>query len=69
MRKSTLIGFPLAVLATAVLFGGIYLVVTVLVPALMRGEWGLPLRIGGIVVIAAVLGYRLYRRIRDRRFR
>jgi ABC-type nickel/cobalt efflux system permease component RcnA len=66
MRGSA-VGLLLALLVTAVIFGGAFLVVQVIVPAMMRGESLDMLRWGGVVLIGGFLAYRIYGRLRRRR--
>jgi divalent metal cation (Fe/Co/Zn/Cd) transporter len=66
MRGSA-VGLLLAIFVTAVIFGGAFLVVQVIVPAMMRGESLDMLRWGAVVLIGGFLAYRIFARLRRRR--
>jgi hypothetical protein len=66
MRGSA-VGLLLAILVTAVIFGGAFLIVQIIVPAMMRGESLAMLRWGAVALIGGFLVYRIYGRLRRRR--
>jgi hypothetical protein len=61
------LGLLLAILVTAVIFGGAFLIAQVIVPAMLRGESIAMLRWGAVALIGGFLIYRLYGRLRRRR--
>ena len=63
MRGSAL-GLVLALLMTGAIFGGAWLLIQVIIPAMGRGESMPLLRWGAVALIGAVLVYRLVSRYR-----
>jgi hypothetical protein len=67
MRGTSLLGLVLALAITVALFGGAYLAVEVIMPALARGQGMEMLRWLAVAVIGGILAYRLFKRFRRRR--
>ena len=67
MRTTSILGLVLALAVTVALFGGAFLAIEVIMPALARGEGLAMLRWLAVAVIGGILAYRLFKRFRRRR--